>query len=75
MEPPLILKSQSENHAARRRVAVRCRLAPFAAFVRCPQRTKFTRRFFVRFRANDDALKLERGLRAALDKTAVAGRS
>ena len=30
------------------------------------------RMFFIHFWANDDALKLARGVRAALDKTAVA---
>jgi len=34
--------------------------------------TEQPRVFFVHFWANDDALKLAKGLRAALDKTAVA---
>jgi hypothetical protein len=34
--------------------------------------TEQPRLFFVHFWANDDALKLAKGLRAALDKTAVA---
>jgi hypothetical protein len=32
------------------------------------------RMFFIHFWANDDALKLVKGVRAALDKTAVAQR-
>jgi hypothetical protein len=32
------------------------------------------RMFFIHFWANDDALKLAKGVRAALDKTAVAQR-
>ena len=34
--------------------------------------TEQPRLFFVHFWANDDALKLARGIRAALDKTAIA---
>jgi len=34
--------------------------------------TEQPRLFFVHFSANEDALKLAKGIRAALDKTAIA---
>ena len=37
--------------------------------------TEQPRMFFIHFWANDDAMKLARGIRAALDKTAAAGKS
>jgi hypothetical protein len=37
--------------------------------------TEQPRLFFMHFWANDDAIKLAKGLRAALDKTASAGKS